>query len=273
MTNVFSVIKRVFSRPAFVVVAAILAAGALGLNVAVEAMQLHFKKQPVPLAKKLEALPGRIGHWVQVSKDEPLGHDIQEVLGTDVYIFRDYVDERVVGSGSIERFKDKSASERKQLVGQIQMQQPNAVVSLALTYYTGLVDTVAHIPDRCIIADGYEVKPGIGDEPQWPIGKEGQTVDVRFLNFEDQAGRGRVDRSVSYFFHCNGAYTNSPIIVRKRLADLFQTYGYYAKIECMTLMKDSKASEQVMIDFLSSTLPEIEKLLPDWNQYTGEGVK
>lgn len=265
--------KRTFSHPAFVVVAVILAVGAIGLNGAVESMQLHFKKKPVPLAQKLETLPGRLGHWVQVSKDEPLGHDIQEVLGTDVYIFRDYVDERVVGSAILEGFKDKSASERKGLVAQIQMRQPNAVISLALTYYTGLVDTVAHIPDRCIIADGYEVKPGIADEPQWSLGPEREPLGVRFLNFEDQAGRGRVDRSVCYFFHCNGRYTNSPIIVRKRLADLFEDHGYYAKIECMTLMKDSKASEQVMIDFLSNALPEVEKLLPDWNQYEGKGVK
>lgn len=265
--------KRAFSQTAFVVVAVILAVGALGLNAAVESMQLHFKKQSVPLAQKLEFLPSRIGPWVQVSKDEPLGHDIQEVLGTDVYIFRDYVDERVVGSAVIEQFKDKSATERKQLLGQIQLRQPNAVVNLALTYYTGLVDTVAHIPDRCIIADGYEVKPGIADEPAWPIGKGGEPVNVRFLNFEDQAGRGRVDRSVAYFFHCNGSYTNSTSTVRLRLADLFQNYGYYAKIECMTLMKDSKASEQVMIDFLSQALPEVEKLLPDWNQYAGKSVK
>jgi len=118
------------------------------------------------------------------------------------------------------------------------------------------------------------VKPGIGTDPKWPIrGASAEPLEVRFLNFEDQAGRNRVDRSVAYFFNCNGEYTASTIGVRTRLQDLTQRYGYYAKVECMTLMKDSKASELVMTDFLSSAVPEIEKLLPDWNQYSGKGVK
>jgi hypothetical protein len=274
MSSSKSAISRIFSQPAFVVAFIILAIGAVCLNTAVEAMQLHFKKQPVPLTQKLEMLPAHLGSWVQVSKDEPLGHDVQEVLGTDVYVFRDYVNERIVGKAVIDQFKDKSATERKQIMAQIQMRNPEAVVNLGLTYYTGLVDTVAHIPDRCIIADGYEVKPGIGTDPKWPIrGSEAEPLEVRYLNFEDQAGRNRVDRSVAYFFNCNGDYTASTIGVRTRLQDLTQRYGYYAKVECMTLMKDEKASEQVMIDFLSSALPEIEKLLPDWNQYSGKSVK
>ena len=40
----------------------------------------------------------------------------------------------------------------------IRPKNPKAVVNLGLTYYTGLVDTVAHIPDRCYIADGYEAR-------------------------------------------------------------------------------------------------------------------
>jgi hypothetical protein len=200
-------------------------------------------------------------------------HDIEEVLGTDQYIFRDYVDTRVIDEYEISKFEGKSSTERKQLVAQLQARYPTAVVNLAVTYYTGLVDTVAHIPDRCVIADGYEVKPGIGTDPTWQIGPGATGLNVRFLNFEDQAGRNRVDRNVAYFFHCNGDYAASPLEVRYRLQDLTQRYGYYAKIECMTLLKDSKAAEGIMIDFLGAAVPEIEKLLPDWNQYRGQGVK
>ena len=35
-----------------------------------------------------------MGPWVQVSIDQPLDPDIEHTLGTDQYIFRDYVDSR-----------------------------------------------------------------------------------------------------------------------------------------------------------------------------------
>ncbi len=31
-----------------------------------------------------------------------------------------------------------------------------AVINIGVTYYTGMVDTVARIPERCYIADGFE---------------------------------------------------------------------------------------------------------------------
>ena len=64
-------------------------------------------------------------------------------------------------------------------------------------YYTGMVDTVAHIPDRCYIADGYV--PSSYSTENWKTGKPGGT-EVRFINFEDQTGEGKVPRCVAYFF-------------------------------------------------------------------------
>ena len=43
---------------------------------------------------------------------------------------------------------------------------PDALVNFAVTYYTGLVDTVAHIPDRCYVADGFE--PTSYTKENWP---------------------------------------------------------------------------------------------------------
>src|SRR5438034_3684808 len=108
--SIGSVVARVFRQPSFVVVVVILLAAALGLNTAVGYLQLHFKKEPVPLAKPLSVIPDRLGTWVQVSQDQALNKEFQDVLGTDQYIFRDYVDESKAEVGVAERFKDKSVA-------------------------------------------------------------------------------------------------------------------------------------------------------------------
>jgi hypothetical protein len=278
-------LARVFRQPPFVVVVAILVIAALGLNTAVSYLQLHFKKEAVPLVKPLGVIPDRFGTWVQVSQDKVLDKEFQDVLGTDQYIFRDYVNEAVVGVGVAERFKDKDEDERHRILNEIRGKYPVAVVSMSVTYYTGMVDTVAHVPDRCVTADGYE--PKSYETPAWPIARDLPTpakpkdsrkqptdeVEVRYINFEDQTapstGTASVTRSICYFFHANGEFVSSPLAVRQKLADLWEKKGYYAKIECMTTVDQSPVSAKVLTDFLTGALPEIYKCMPDWEKAHG----
>ena len=70
---------------------------------------------------------------------------------------------------------------------------PEAVMHVHMAYYTGMVDTVAHIPDRCVIADGYEVSDYQTEQRKfglYPSGKE-REVSLRYINFEDQTRAGR----------------------------------------------------------------------------------
>ena len=258
-----SAIRRLLTQPAFVAAVLVLGVAAVGLNAAVGYMRLHFKKQPVALRKELATLPSSLGPWKQVSQDEALEHEIQDVLGTEKYIFRDYDDEREVGPAAIESFKDKSKTERNTLLAQLRAAHPKAVVNLAVTYYTGLVDTVAHVPDRCYVADGYEPKPGEDKFVKWEI-DNGNPVEVRLITFEDGSGRSGATRSVAYFFHVNGNFQSSPNAVRLALQNLFERHGYYAKVEVMTLIRDQSVSARVMQDFLSTAMPEVRKSLPDW---------
>jgi len=273
-------IGRAFRQPAFVIVVVLLLAAALGLNAAVSYLQLHFKKEPVPLAHPLTVIPDRFGTWVQVSQDKALDKELQDVLGTDQYIFREYVDEKVVDKSTIEDFKDKSDEDRRKKLSQIRIKYPNAVVNLSVTYYTGMVDTVAHVPDRCVTADGYE--PKTYEEPEWGIArdlpisarKNGDKIKVRYINFEDQApttGVASITRSIAYFFNTNGEYVCSPLDVRRKLANLMERKGYYAKIECMTTIENSNDSARVLTDFLTSALPEIHKCMPDWQKEHSAG--
>jgi hypothetical protein len=212
---------------------------------------------------------------VQVSQDKALDKELQDVLGTDQYIFREYVDEKVVGVGVADQFKDKTDDDRRKKLSGIRNKFPSAVVNLSVTYYTGMVDTVAHVPDRCVTADGYE--PKTYEEPKWAIAhdlpssarSDGDKIQVRYINFEDQApttGVASLTRSIVYFFNTNGEYVCSPLDVRRKLANLMERKGYYAKIECMTTIDNSAESAKVLSDFLSNALPEIHKCMPDWQK-------
>jgi len=257
---------------AFAVVVGVLGIAAAGLNGAVGYLRLTFQKQPVPLRATLDdpkvGLPSRVGDWVQVSLDEPLEHDIEDALGTKQYVFRWYVNAAAVGEDRVRQFTGKSGRERLQRAGMLAMERPDAVVNVAVTYYTGLVDTVPHIPERCVVADGY-LPSQIGDE-RWDVGtrlSDDGRIPVRFINFEDQTGRSRVPRSVAYFFQANGAYESDPLEVRRRLQHLTQRYGYFAKVELLTFQRDSAKSAETMTAFLTAALPEIERCLPNFDEY------
>lgn len=257
----------------FVVVAALLLLAGLSLNVTVQAMQLNFKKQPVDIlvyGKPLEQLPKSFGPWHMVAAgDQRLNEDVEHALGTSEYVFRVYLDERVLGKAVIESLKTMDAQAQARAIWQYQNQTPAAVVHFAMTYYTGLLDTVAHVPDRCYVADGYE--PVNPREVTWktPIGP----LDLRYITFEDQSGAGKVSRNVAYFFQVNGKYKADPLAVRVELQNLLQRYGYYSKVELMTQRLDTAQAEKVMEDFLNYAMPEAEKCLPDWQRVLADAGK
>jgi hypothetical protein len=262
--------------PAFWIVTALLLVAALGLNITVRFLELHFRKLPVDLRQSLNGLPKTLGPWVLVPNDEGLPPDMIEALGTKEYAFLDYVDGRLVSAKELEELQSKAGRERREQLARLQQRRPAAVVNLGLTYYTGKADTVAHIPDRCYIAGGFE--PISYKIEKWPIGRQlslagGEGIEVRYINFEDQSsGRNRLRRNVCYFFHANGQFESDPLGVRRRLQSLRERYGYYLKIETMSLEPDADKAARVMQDFLSQTLPAVQACLPDWNRLRQSGV-
>ena len=261
------------SRLSFIVAVVVLGLAAVGLNGATSFMKLYFKKLPVSLSLPLKELPRQLGPWKCVGIDKPLPSDIEHTLGTEEYIFRLYVDTRVVKPELLEGLedadieRDPSARER---VGRLEAQYPQGMLSMAVTYYTGMVDTVAHIPDRCMVADGYQPT----SDPEvvtWSVKPPHAPVTARYINFEDQTPRGQVSRNVAYFFHVNGSYEHDPITgVRLRLQKLTERHGYYAKIEVTNQVQDQGAAKAAMADFLGFALPGIERCMPDWAKVKAE---
>jgi hypothetical protein len=281
--------RQSLKRPGFLLVLLVLFAGAVGINAATSALKLHFRKQALLLRSKegLTALPLQMGNWICVPETRTINPDEAHELQTDQYVFRDYVDlaatdregRPVATREEILKMDKLPRKEFYDLLNQIRNKNNNAVISLAVTYYTGKVDTVPHVPDRCYVADGFQ--PSAYDIKDLRLGEYApgapRDVKVRFIDFEDQTTRGAQNRCVTYFFHANGKYEQDPNQVRLRLQHLTETYAYFAKIEVMTLLplrpgvlekdplkeKDRGAAATTMQSFLTAALPEVEKLLPD----------
>jgi len=269
MSEVFNATKKLARQPSFLVAFVVLLLAAVGLNGATQFMQLHFKKLPVAMARSFDNIPMTVGSWVCVSKDQ-LADDIQQELGTDQYVMRFYINTSIVQKDDVAKFDGKDNHERMTLLSGLRDKYKGrldrAIISFAVTYYTGKADTVAHIPERCYTADGYEPTDSITEN--WDFGTRqnpDKKLDVRYISFEDQAGTARVKRNVAYFFHANGSYMSDPKQVRFALQNLWEKYGYYAKVEVMIQDGDREKSGEAMKEFLTAALPEVEKCLPDWS--------
>ena len=285
MSPVMRALKRLLVQPDFVVAVLLLGTAAVALNFATGFLQLHFKKRPVPMRVSAldgpDGIPSVLGHWVQLSKDTPLDPDTEHILGTTQYIKgRTYVDTRALDPEERESLKTMSEDQREAAAQRIGRENPQALLYVGFFYYTGLVDTVTHIPERCYIADGYDVVSSqTRDEVKcgtYPDGRQ-RVVSFRYLNFEDQTGQRRESKNVAYLFHVNGHYESDPLGVRRSLQNLFERYGYYAKIELMTvspsraddpagghLVQDKSLAE--VEDFLNAALPDFERCMPDWEK-------
>ena len=287
-----SAVRQALRQPAFLVAAAFLLVSAIGLNAASQFLQLHFRKVAVPLpvrslSDETEGIPARLGAWTQATVDEPLDPEVETTLGTRQYINRIYIDSRLDPMLAA-HFKGATKQERSERLGEFLHRHSTSLkgepqipaLTLGVTYYTGLVDTVAHIPDRCYVGSGYEPSayelrtlPPDG----FPDGKK-RKIQYRLINFEDQTGQGRMGMSVAYFFIVNGTYEENPLHVRQVLQDLTEKYGYYAKIEVMAADSHPEATqrpeyraavEAALNDFIVGALPAIESKLPDWQKIKG----
>lgn len=267
-------IKKSLLRPSFLVVALVLLISATSLTAVVERLDLHFKKQPVPLEKPLlVGVPKEFGPWVMASIDETMSAEIEEAMGTDQYLTRYYLNRDVLGDLVPDDILKLSGDRLNQIIGVALQKHPEAVVKLHMAYYTGSVDTVPHVPDRCMVAGGFDpVDPRAVTWDVLPTEEPGEydETKLRFVEFrgKDVAGDGPAF-NVAYFFQVNGDYEHDAIGgVRARLMSLQERHAYFCKIELLCIHSDASAAEQGMQDFLRHAMPALEEALPDWDALT-----
>ncbi len=263
-------------RAVYAVLLVTLVAGGLGLRTAMTALDVYLKKEPVLLRADLGSLPTTLGSWKKVGEDQVMDAAMVESLGTDRYLTRSYA-------------RDGNPAE--------------GVISLHIAYYTGMIDTVPHIPERCWGAGGLVQRgdtvtmplaiAGLGeptaDAPENratglrypmatvtdPVTRRSEPValpvgemSMTLTTFQDPKA-SRLVQFGGYFFIANGRCTPSTFGVRALAFNLTDRYAYYCKVQLSGRYPegDPPASERFRADsedFLSQLLPHLMRRLPDW---------
>ncbi len=265
------------AKLALLVAATTLAICGVGFRIAVRAVNAYLEKQPVPLRDQLTNIPKRLGAWHATGEDIHLTVELEEALGTADVLDRTYV---------------RGGRGRGQ-----------PWLAVHVTYYTGFIDAVPHVPDRCLAAHGW-TKLGLPRNLALPVDRDlwrpdpehtnlrngrpyplltfrhhitGRpvTVAMPFGDFMLRTTEFRDSKSpdvriyAGYFFIANGETTPSPEAVRSFAFDLSTKFAYYTKVQ-FSMLASGDTDEETFIglvsDFVGEFLPELIHCLPDWRE-------
>jgi len=268
-------------RSGFVIAVTILVLSAVSLEVAVGQLNVYLHKAAVLPRKDFSVIPTRIGDWQMIGEDVRFDAAGVEALGTDLYLSRTY------------RNRDSELPH----------------VQLHLAYYTGQVDAIPHVPDRCMVAGGYipltpepltldlEVNQSNWkldtvnelDGSPYPfvwgrntVTQDDERIRMPIGNFQlrtTQFSHPKLQNKqiyAGYFFVANGKTTAYPERIRLIAFDPSEKHAFYCKIQFTTVASRSFEAEnfrEVVSVFTSEALPEIMKCLPDWVEVTNGSIK
>lgn len=258
----------------FVIALLVLAISAAGFGRVISAYGIHLRKLAIEPAegRTVASLPRETESWIQIGADQVMDSEILDTLGTTNQVSRNYV------------LKGTEGPEAK-------------VISFHAAYYTGMIDTVPHVPERCFVGGGLQ-KSSASVVMDLPVAGgdwvEDETVPEQFRGpsgviytaptswqYSDRRGRrvrmprgvgpgepvrmmvsefrgeGGVGLYAGYFFVANGGTVASAEGVRTLAFDLTSDYAYYLKVQTTSSGVDSK--EELME--LSSSL--VGELMPE----------
>jgi hypothetical protein len=173
-------------------------------------------------------------------------------------------------------------------------------VQLHVAYYTGMIDTVPHVPERCMVGAGMrmDISPRLVDVPLTfsdELGQPGFTLatDVDLDKHgpiytgrcQEVHSRIRLPRGVEnlqmnvsgytdsegrliyagYFFISNGRLFPTAISVRQSGISLTDKYAFYAKVQFLS--SSVKSPEQLGVlagQLLDEIFPSLARRTPDW---------
>jgi hypothetical protein len=263
------------ARMALLVACLTLVVCGVGFRVAVVRAQAFLQKKPVPLRDVLENIPRTLGQWRAGSEDFKLTDEEVENLGTPWTITRVY--RRESGGTPVS-------------------------VGVHIAYYTGMIDAVPHVADRCLVAQGW-VPVGMPQNIDLPVDRSawqpdpaggvyplltfrhhitGSAVAVhmppeefQIRTTEFRASKRPTDRIFAgYFFIANGHTTPTPERVRMLAFDLHSRYAYYAKVQfTMSAGPDASPADFAALaaGLCDDLLPQLMRCLPDWVDVQARG--
>lgn len=244
--------------------AGVLLAAGVGQSAVIANTKAVLFKKPVPLRHELYELPKEVGSWKLVRTEPPLPDDVEAALGTDKYISMIY--------------EDLDYPEH----------DPGAKVRIHVAYYTGMIDTVPHVPDRCFLGAGMqlidsdfaamrlelpEARPDPKSDnlltpsvltPPRRVRVPTASFNARHVSFDDP-GSSRPEIHALYFFIANGKYMSTAEDVRLEGFNISDKYSFYCKVEVQPLwVEDPDLARQRTQALLSAIVPEVMAALPDW---------
>lgn len=248
---------------------AVMLLGAAGFRVAVERLNVFVVKKPVELRGPLATIPPTLGPWRRVGEDTIFGASLVEELGTSQYLDRTYA---------------------------LDGDPEKGLASVHVAYYTGAIDDVPHIPERCWDAAGMvmtrppEVLGLEIDDSAWTLepelvnlasGEPYRSVEVRHpvtgmiervympvgpiemtVSEFRPAASNRERQTGGYFFIANGRPTASAFGVRSLAFSLTDEYAYYCKVQ-VTVRSAASEDEAAARELYRAVASEIvTELLP-----------
>lgn len=263
----------------YIAAIAVLVLGAVGFRMLVAELNIHLMKERVELRRPLDTIPTKLGRWERIGQDSVFADTLIEELGTRSYLDRAYAIEGDPAKG---------------------------YVHVHIAYYTGTIDAVPHIPERCWAVSGLEltrnsqgVEIGI-DRSEWrpyegPVAVEAPyfvaevrdpiTADIEWVTMplgdiaattiEFQDPKKPEERRVGgYFFIANGRAVSSSYGVRQAAFNLRDKYAYYCKIQLTKRGKVATPDGSLLDPFkadaaeiLDELIPHVMRSLPDWPTY------
>lgn len=272
--------RNALRSPALWTAVSVLVASAVGWQYAIASLKLQLRKLPIQAENGVRTrdiaieTPSWIKHPELADRREAA--EIEDELGTQNYVSRWFIEKRP---------KDAPKDAHK----------PRSL-ELHLAYYTGQIDTVPHVPDRCFVGGGMQINRELGnlaltldqtrwstdptdppevgvyrtirtndDSPTWPAQYPHLPRDPEHiqLNTKEYLHRGGIMYS-GYFFIANGGHTPSANQVRLLSFKLDETYAYYLKVQVTGSAESPEDFASGASSLLGELMGDIMMTVPDW---------
>lgn len=259
-----------WNNPAVLAAVGLLAFGAVGFSAAVVHYKLMLRKEPIYPAdgRLLTTIPSETASWVRLRADRRENPEVEQTLGTQNYVSREYIRRDTIGTDN------------------------PVVIDFHAAYYTGMIDTVPHVPDRCFVGGGLGIGKLLGDLPlpldqaRWStfnvpesyqdtivtmrssggsyvrLPRDPKNIRLRTMQFLDKGGRPFY---AGYFFIANGGTVSKAEDVRLLAFDLKTRYAYYLKVQFTSAtVANGEELAKAAAGMLDELFPDIMLCTPDW---------
>lgn len=264
----------------FWVAALILAGSWAGWDAAVRKLNLALIKEPVPWPKavavdattfRLTSFPSNVGPFALLRDNE-----VPNLPGE--YILKDNELETLKIGTREDKNKISQRSSNWYLSRfyrdtRKDLREPYALWQLDVYYYTGSVDKIPHVAERCGVAAGATLVPNLSKGVHFPAfsapapwgNAKGLEFHRTVLEKTDDLQLATRQNAVFHIFSFNGTPESDWKVVRGKLATSFFTkHCYFAKIQFSPLspVSDLAEADRKAAEFASFFMPSVAQTLP-----------